>query len=74
MPVGSFLILLAILGACVWDATRVAGEPWFRWLLPSGGAVLILAIATGLVPLIVVGAVLAGAGLGLTNYWRWTRR
>ncbi|MFD8317828.1 hypothetical protein [Kitasatospora purpeofusca] len=74
MPVASFLLLLAVLGACLWDAQRIAGEPWFRWLLPSGFTVLVLAIATELLPLIVIGATLAAAGLALTNYWRWTRR
>ncbi|MFB7380684.1 hypothetical protein ACFC6U_29700 [Kitasatospora purpeofusca] len=74
MPVASFLLLLAVFGACLWDARRIAGEPWFRWLLPGGCAVLILAIGTGLLPLIVVGATLAAAGLALTNYWRWNRR
>ncbi|MEK2493713.1 hypothetical protein WN990_29585 [Kitasatospora purpeofusca] len=74
MPVASFLLLLAVFGACLWDARRIAGEPWFRWLLPSGCAVLILAIATAFLPLIVIGATLAAAGLALTNYWRWNRR
>ncbi|MFF2951472.1 hypothetical protein ACFVVU_09025 [Kitasatospora sp. NPDC057965] len=74
MPVGSFLILLAVLGACVWNALRMTGEPWFRWLLPSGCIVFILAIATGFVPLIFVASGLAVAGYGLTKRWRWNRR
>lgn len=73
MPVVSFLILLAIPAAAVLDALRRPRPPWFRWLLPAGAVTLVLAIATGWLPLIVPGSALMAAGLGLTTHWRRTR-
>ncbi|MGW7445543.1 hypothetical protein [Kitasatospora sp. NPDC054795] len=74
IPVLGVLVGAAMLAVALWDARRFPGEPWFRWLLPLGLVVEYAAVATLWLPLVPVGAVLLGAGLGLTNYWRWTRR
>ncbi|MGA5005853.1 hypothetical protein ACPCDX_12710 [Streptomyces koyangensis] len=68
------LMALGALAFLVWDARRVPGEPWFRWLVPAGFCVMMPAVVRQWLPLIAVAALLMGAGMGLSNYWRWTRR
>ncbi|MFD4659034.1 hypothetical protein ACFWP2_25775 [Kitasatospora sp. NPDC058444] len=74
MPVLSFLMLLTLPAAALLDALRRPRAPWFRWLLPLGALTLVVAVATRSLPLVIAAATLLGAGLGLTNHWRWTRR
>ncbi|WP_225844187.1 hypothetical protein [Streptomyces albus] len=73
IPVVGALAVVGFFLFLVWDALRKAGEPWFRWLLPGGFVVLLAGIALG-VAVIIVGGIIMGAGLGLSNYWRWTGR
>ncbi|UQA97539.1 hypothetical protein [Streptomyces halobius] len=73
VPVIGAVIALALLAGLVWDALRKPGEPWFRWLLPAGYCLLLAGFAVG-PPLIVGAALVMGAGLALTNRWRWTHR
>ncbi|MGA5294670.1 hypothetical protein [Streptomyces koyangensis] len=74
IPVVGALMALGALAFLVWDALRVPGEPWFRWLVPAGFCVMLPAVVRQWLPLIAVAALLMGAGVGLSNYWRWTRR
>jgi hypothetical protein len=66
-------MFLALLGACVWDATRFEGEPWFRWLLPVGCLLLLLGIFTLSLALMIIAVIIGAIGLMLTNRWRWSR-
>ncbi|MFF8287497.1 hypothetical protein ACF06W_32940 [Streptomyces albus] len=73
IPVVGALMVMGFFLFLIWDALRKAGEPWFRWLLPGGFVVLLAGIALGLA-VIIIGGILMGAGMGLSNYWRWTGR
>lgn len=68
-----YLVLTSPLLLLLWDAVRKPGEPWFRWLLPGGYILLVIAIGVSLI-LLVPAVLIMSAGLGLTNYWRWTGR
>jgi hypothetical protein len=74
IPILSAAMLLGLFGVCIWDATRYRGEPWFRWLLPFGYIFLLLGISVTSLAFVIFGAAVGALGLGLTNYWRWTRR
>ncbi|MFJ4945015.1 hypothetical protein DI273_20065 [Streptomyces violascens] len=74
IPVVGALMALGVLAFLVWDALGVPGEPWFRWLVPAGFCLALVAVARQRLPLTAVAALLMGAGMALSNYWRWTRR
>lgn len=74
MPVVVALMLLGLLAVAIWDATRFPGEPWFRWLLPVSYCVIVASAVLEIYPLLFLACVTGGAGLALTNYWRWTKR
>ncbi|MFD7888611.1 hypothetical protein ACFU9O_29275 [Streptomyces albidoflavus] len=74
IPVVGAVMALGVLAFLVWDALRAPGEPWFRWLVPAGFCLALPAVARQWLPLIAVAALLMGAGMARSNYWRWRRR
>ncbi|RWZ73516.1 hypothetical protein EQK42_23980 [Streptomyces albidoflavus] len=74
IPVVGAVIALGVLAFLLWDAVRVPGEPWFRWMSPGGYCLMLFAITQYWVPVIAFSALLMGVGMGLSNYWRWRGR
>jgi hypothetical protein len=63
-------IFLTLIGFIAWDSLRVRGEPWFRWLAPTGVTSVVIGIYLLLPPLIAVGIVITTGGIGVSKRWR----
>lgn len=72
VPHAAFLLIIPVLAYLLCDAIRHPGEPWFRWLAPVASVFLWVSVLLFSVPLVILAAFAMAAGIGLSNYWRWT--
>ncbi|MFG3282637.1 hypothetical protein [Streptomyces sp. NPDC048111] len=70
IPLVAMCGIVGLMGFLVWDALRLPAGLWFRWLMPFGFIPLLAGIELNWIWLILVGAAIMAAGLGLGKNWR----